>query len=65
MGMRQAVLAFLSVAAAMTLAAFGVQKTEIAVFFPKIYPYRHRWLPSATIIHGPILLSLGHYGEPV
>jgi hypothetical protein len=28
----------------------------MAVFVPKIYPERHRWLPSATIIHGPILL---------
>ena len=39
------------------LAAFCVQQAQMAVFVPKIYPERHRWLRSATIIHGPILLS--------
>jgi hypothetical protein len=37
----------------------------MAVFVPKIYPERHRWLPSVTIVHGPILLSLGQSREPV
>jgi hypothetical protein len=38
------------------LAAFGVQNAEMAVFVPEIYPYRNRWLTSANIPHGPILL---------
>jgi hypothetical protein len=38
------------------LAAFGVQNAEMAVFVPEIYPYRTRWLTSANIPHGPILL---------
>jgi hypothetical protein len=39
-------------------AAFAVQQAQMAVFVPKIYPDRHRWLPSVTIIHGPILSFL-------
>jgi hypothetical protein len=40
------------------LAAFGIQKAQVAVAVSQIHPDCHPLSSFATIIHGPILLSL-------